>query len=272
MGRIARSWELTKQSYRILMQDKELILLPVISGAIILVICGSFFFGLGLHQEESLKSNQIGVILPVLAMYIVSYTAAFFFQAALVAGACQRMAGGDPTLGSALGAASKRFGAILAWGVIAGTVGMVLRAIQERSQTVGKIVVGLMGVAWSLATYFMVPVLVMEEQTVAESFKRSAALFKKTWGETVAGNVSLGLISFLVMLPVIALAFLLASSGHGLVAMAIAVPVLALVGVFFSALNGVYLASVYRYATTGETGGYDQGLLTSAFQPKKTKG
>ena len=268
MGRIARSWELTKQSYRILMQDKELILLPVISGAIILVICSAFVFGLGFAEERALHTNQVGALLPLLAMYIISYTTAFFFQAALIAGACQRMAGRDPTLGTALAAASRRFGAILAWGVIAGTVGMVLRAIQERSKLVGRIVAGVMGMAWSLATFFMVPVLVMEEHTVGESFRRSTALFKKTWGESVAGNVSIGLISFVVMLPLFLVAALLAAVSP-VAAVLVVVPLVAVAGVFFSALQGVFLASVYRYATTGEAApGYDAKLFASAFRPK----
>ena len=269
MGRIARSWALTKQSYGVLMQDKKLILLPVMSGAAILVICSAFVFGLGLLEQRALQGNRIGALLPVLLIYIISYTTAFFFQAALIAGACERMAGRNPTLGTALAAASRRFGAILTWGVVAGTVGMLLRAIQERSKLVGKIVIALLGTAWSLATFFMVPVLVMEQQTVPGSFKRSAALFKKNWGESVSGNVSIGLIGIVIMLPLCLVAALLGAVSPVAAAL-IVVPLIAVAGAFLSALQGVFLASVYRYATTGETtAGYDPELFASAFKPKR---
>ncbi len=117
--------------------------------------------------------------IPLLLFYVVTYTIGFFFQAAIVAGASERMNGGDPTVGSALRSASKRFGPLLLWGVIAGTVGLIIRSIEEKSELAGKIVMGLLGVAWSLATYFMVPVLVMEDEPVGSAFKRSWNLFKR---------------------------------------------------------------------------------------------
>lgn len=272
MGRIARSWELTRQSYRVLMQDKELLLLPLLSSTIILLVCGSFVFGLGLQEDQILQSGEVGAILPLLLFYVVSYTIGFFFQAALIAGACQRLAGGDPTLGSALGAAWRRFGAILAWGLVAGTVGLVLRMIQERSELLGKLVAGLLGVVWSLATFFMVPVLVMEEQPLGEAFKRSAALFKKTWGESVAGNFGIGLIGFLVMLPLCLLGMAVGSAVSPLAGILVAVPMVALAAVFFAALQGVFLASVYRFATRGEAPrGFDVDLLATVFKPKEKR-
>jgi hypothetical protein len=267
MGRIARSWHLMKQSYRVLMMDKELLWLPLLSGLCILVVLGGFFFGLGLQKEgavEGTSETTFGVA--GFLFYVVAYTLGFYFQAALIAGASQRMAGGDPTLGSALGAATKRLPTLIFWGVIAATVGMILRAIQDRSEALGKIVAGLAGAAWSLATFFVVPVLVLEGKPVGASLKRSAGLFKKTWGETVSGSLGLGLLSFLFMLPVIAVAVLLARL-NPLLGVVVGLIGMAVVGVFFQALNGVYLASLYRYASEGETpAGFSQDELASAFR------
>src|SRR6185436_3534227 len=85
-----------------------------------------------------------------------------------------------------------RLGAILMWAVVAGTVGMLIRAIHDRVGFVGRIVSGLIGAAWSLATFFVVPVLVLEDRSVQDSFSRSVDVFKKTWGETVVGGINLG--------------------------------------------------------------------------------
>jgi uncharacterized membrane protein YeaQ/YmgE (transglycosylase-associated protein family) len=175
MGRISRSFQLVGQSYRILMQDKELMVLPLISGAIILVVFLSFFVGFGLPSGR-IDSYGAGTYLPLFVMYVVVYAIAIFFQAAVIAGATERMRGGNPTVGSALAAAGRRLDPILLWAVVAGTVGVVPRAIQDRVGFIGKIVVGLVGTAWSLATLFVVPVLVLEDRTTGESFVGGTSL------------------------------------------------------------------------------------------------
>ncbi len=272
MGRITRSWELTKQSYRVLMLDKELMVLPLISMLACLVVMASFAFGAFQYSdggERALQQDDPVLWVGGLAFYVVVYTVGFFFQAAVIAGATERLQGGDPTVGSALSAAWRRFPAILLWGVIAGTVGMLLRSIQERSELLGRIVVGLIGAAWSLATFFMVPVLVMEEESVGDSFKRSWALFKQTWGETFAGSVGFGIASVLLSLPVIALALLFFSINMPIVGVVVGGLGLTLIGLFIQALHGVWVAALYRYATQGDVPeGYDPELIAAAFKPK----
>lgn len=269
MGRFARSWQLFKASWSVLKTDKELVILPLISGIVMLVVCAGFVLGMGLHRgaPDDLETRHL---LPAFLFYVTSYTVAFYFQAALVAGAMQRLSGGDPTLGSSLGAASRRMGPILMWGLIAGTVGMVLRAVQERSEIVGKIITGVIGVAWSLATFFMVPILVMENKPVGESFKSSWALFKKTWGESMIGNGGLGIVGFLGFLAVAAVTALFAKLGLVVVAVIFAAVGFITLMVVMSALSGIYLAATYRYATTGQvSGGFDREALVAAFRAKK---
>lgn len=271
MGRIARSWQLTKASWAVLRTDKELAILPLISGIVMLVICAGFVLGMGYHKHVPEQAQARDAIAGFL-FYVVAYTTAFFFQAALVAGAMQRLNGGDPTLGSALGAATKRLPALFLWGVIAATVGMILRGIQERSGLVGKIVAGLLGVVWSLATFFMVPILVMEQQPVGASFKSSWALFKKTWGETVVGNLGLGLIGFVGFLLVAALTGLFVYLKLPVVAVLVGVVGFIGLMVVMSALSGIYLASLYRFATTGQvSAGFDRDTLVAAFREKGAK-
>lgn len=268
MSKIARSWRLMKQSYRVLMQDKELLLLPVLSGLCILLIIGSFVVPVVTRDDfdPDAVSNTTWA-LTMLAFYVVTYTIAIFFQAAIIAGASERMRGGDPTLGSALRAAGSRFGTIVLWGIVAGTVGMILRAIQERSEWIGRIVIALVGAAWSLATFFVIPVIVMERESVGGSFKRSIEMIRKTWGESVAGNIGLGLAGFLFLLPFLAIAAL--CFGQNLPGVAVAVVVLGVIvqAVLFSALQAVYVAALYRYASTGqEISGFNIAELEAAFK------
>src|SRR5215510_14978205 len=138
MGRIGRSFQLVGQSYRMLMQDKELMVLPLISGGFIIVALAGLSAGFGLDPSR-IDRHNLAAYLPLFVMYVVSYAIGMFFQAAVVAGATERMRGGDPTVRSALAAAQRRLGPILMWAVVAATVGMLLRAIQDRVGFIGKI-------------------------------------------------------------------------------------------------------------------------------------
>jgi hypothetical protein len=159
-----------------------------------------------------------------------------------------------------LRAAGKRLGHIIAWALVAATVGMVLRAIEERVALVGKIVIALIGIAWTLATYFVVPVLVFEDLGPIETAKRSAAILKKTWGETIVGNAGIGLVTFLVTLAVLAatvfvfgaLALKLGSLAIAITGAALVVGVILLASLVGSALNSIALCALYLYATEGK--------------------
>jgi Family of unknown function (DUF6159) len=266
VGRIGRSFALVVQSYRILMHDKELMVLPLMSGAIIAVVVAGVVYGFGF---DAIERHRAGTYVPLFLTYVVAYAIAIFFQAAVVAGATERMRGGDPTVGSALAAAGRRAGSILIWAVVAATVGMLLRAIEDRLGLVGRIVARIAGAAWTLATFFVVPVIVLEDRSVRESFNRSVGMFKRTWGETVVGGVNLGMAAACAWVTLVAIVGMLAYV-IGVAAVAVFVAGAIVLMIFFSALQGIFVASLYRYATEGHPGsGFDDDLLKQAFVPKR---
>jgi hypothetical protein len=267
MGRISRSFELVGQSYRILMRDKELMVLPLISGVVTLVAVVLMALGAGFNAER-IQERGAALYVPIFLFYVVTYTIGIFFQAAVVAGATERMRGGDPTVGSALAAAGRRFGPIVMWAVVAATVGIVMRAIHDRVEFVGRILVSLLGAAWSLATFFVVPVLVLEDRSIGDSFKRSVSVFRQTWGETVVGGTTLGAAAVCAWLTLIAITGLLAMVVGVAALVVFALGAVALM-IFFSALQGVYVASLYQFATGGQSSGLDRSLMEHAFVPKR---
>jgi len=267
MNRLARSFTLVSQSYRVLMQDRELMILPLISAFVIVGVSASFFFGFGLAARLEVDSGTAAI--PVFLLYVVTYAVGIFFQAAVIAGATERLRGGDPTVRSALAAASRRIGPILAWAVMAATVGMLLRAVRDRAGFVGRIAVALAGAAWSLATFFIVPVLVLEERSIGESFTRSVEVFKRTWGETFVGSVTLGLAVICAWVTLVAAVGLLAWAGLGVFAFVVGAAGAVAIAVVFPALQGVFVASLYQFATEGRTpAGFDGRLLSEAFAPR----
>jgi hypothetical protein len=179
------------------------------------------------------------------------------------------MRGGDPTIGSALSAARRRIGAIVAWALVAATVGTVIRVIHDKAGFIGKVVTVALGVTWSLATFFIVPVLVLEERSMRDSFERSTNVFKETWGETIGGTVGIGLAALCAWISLAALSALvglLAGTPAGVVAFIAGAIMLS---VFFHTLEGVYLATLWRYATDGWVpAGFSGALLEQAFVSK----
>ena len=281
-GSFGRSLELAKASLRVLRADKELLLFPLVSSGALLVVMLAFalpIFGLGVLDGLSRGSNQAvsaGVYVVAFLFYFCQYFVIFFFNSALVGAALIRLDGGDPTLSDGLRIASGKVGVIAGYALIAATVGMILRIIQERVGFIGRIVVGLIGMGWTLATFLVVPVLVSRDVGPVDAIKESAAIFRETWGENVVGQVGLGAAFFFIFILVgLAGGFLIivAAMAHSgfLLAIAIALTIiaLALTVLVQAALAGIYAASLYRFATTGkDTEGFDAATMKLAFAPK----
>jgi hypothetical protein len=190
-----------------------------------------------------------------------------FFNAAIVGSAVIRLSGGDPTFGDGLRTATSRLPQILAWAALAATVGLVLRAIEERSEKIGQLVAGLMGAAWSIATFLVVPVLVVEQLGPIDALKKSTSLLRKTWGDQLVSGAAFGLIFFLLALPGFGLMFagFLAGVKVGLVGLVLGGLYLLLLALVHSALQAIFEAAVYLYAEKGAAPElFGQELLSGA--------
>jgi len=284
MSKLSNGWRIMKASAAVLKMDPELLVFPLLSGVATLLVTATFivpfaFIGQGFGALENLDENvgYLGYVVGFL-YYLVLYSLIFFFNAALVGATMIRLDGGNPTLSDGLNIAFKRLGAILEYAAIAATVGMILRALEERAGFVGRIVIGLIGITWTMATYLTVPVLVVKDVSAFDAVKESASVLKRTWGEQVAGNVGLGLVTFLLVLLLIALAvpmIILAGSVNEVLVVPL---VLSLFGGFIllmlvtSALKGIYSAALYRFATTGDPGEhFTAEMMEGAFRPRNRR-
>jgi len=278
--RFSRSWGLIKASAGVLAKDKELLVFPLLSAACTLVVVAAFALpALGLGALDGLRDGGgVSLLAYVLAFlfYLVQYFVIFFFNSALVGAAMIRLDGGDPTVGDGLRIARSKALPILGYAAIAATVGMVLRAIQERAGFVGRLVSGALGVAWTLASFLVVPVLVTRDVGPVDAVKESALLLKKTWGENLIGQGGVGLLFGLLFFALVLLGgaaiIAVATTGNGvLTGLVVAIVIIAmlLAALVQAALSGIYSAALYRYATgAGESEGFDAQLLGQAFRVK----
>ena len=277
-GRIRGAWLLAKQSWRVLMLDKALLVFPLLSGIACLLVLASFIAGIFATGNFQGEQTQYDATIWVMgfAYYFANYFVIVYFNSALLACAMIRFQDGDPTVADGLRAASARLPQILAWVLLAATVGIVLRAIQERFEFFGRIVIALIGAAWTIATYFIVPALVVEKLGPFDAVKRSATLMKQTWGESLASHVGIGaatsLISFLGVLLIgiasVALAVASSSIGVFIAGCVVIVAFLVLAALVSSALTTIVLSALYLYAAQKKVPQAFDGMAQFAFAPK----
>ena len=275
--RFSRSWDLVKASATVLRQDKHLLVFPFISALASLLVVLCFALPMfGLRAFDGLGDNRAMMYSTAFLFYVVQYFVIFYFNVALVGATMIRMDGGAPTVGDGLRVANSRLGAILGYAIIAATVGIILRAIQERVGFIGRIIVGLLGVGWTIATSLVVPVLAVRNQGPIASIKDSAAMLKQTWGENVIGQagISIAFGAIFAVLGIVGTGLIVLSVMSGSTLLIVLLSVLVGAAILLalliqSALSGVYSAALFRYADKGSASiGFEQNVLQQAFAPK----
>ncbi len=273
MGRFKRSWAMFTASWRVLRSRKELAVFPALAGAAGLVVAVVFLTPAVFTVDTGRDGGATPGTYALLAgFYLVSAYVAIFANAALISQANIALKGGDPGVANGLRVAAAMAGRLLPWALLSATVSVVLRLVEERLGILGRVVAGLAGMAWHLVTYLVLPVMVLERATTKPAVKRSAELFRGTWGENVLGNVGIGAVGFLLFLPVVALVVLGSVAGGALAWVLFALAVLWFLAaiVVTSALSGIYQTALYHYAASRdvpqEFAGIDFG---HAFPPKR---
>jgi hypothetical protein len=257
MGRISRGWQLTKMSLGVIRKDKEILLFPVISGLVLIAIIatyfGFWFFSGGFTSD--FNTLNWAFYLFWFVFYLISYFLVVFFNVAIVACAMKRLEGGDPTFSYGIGFAASRVKYIFEWAIVAATVGLIIRAISERAGFVGKIIMGFVGMAWSIATYFVVPIIAFENVGPIDAIKKSAGILKRSWGEALVSNLGMGLVFLglgaIGLVPLL-VAIVLGSVTAILVAVSTVFVYWLILVIIASAAQTVLLTALFRYATTGK--------------------
>jgi uncharacterized protein DUF6159 len=262
MGTFGDSWQLTKTSFRVIRDDKALLVFPLISGLCALAIIVVLISGLlWLCLSTSISTNSLETIAAGtgLVAYFLLWILSVFFAGALVGAATIKLNGGQPTVHDGLRAARARLGKLVLWALLGGSLMLLIRIIAARVKGIAGLLIGLAaGVAIGVATYFIVPVLMFENESTWGSLKRSASLFKNNFGRTVVSNLALALVlaaGFVpaVILLVVGIVVALSALVLGLVLVMAGLTLFVFMLILASAVDGVLCAALYRYAATGQT-------------------
>ena len=260
MQRFTNTWSLMKSSFAVLQAEKKLLIFPVISALVTMLILASFIFPMLVLDKGWIEdgiiseSTQWYHYLQLFGLYYVCYFIMLFFNSATVASAVYAMRGGKPTIGGAINTVMNRLGPLAAWALIAATIGLILNIIENQSDKIGKIVTGLLGISWTLVSFMVLPILIIENRGPVESLKASMSMLRGTWGEQILGHFSFGLIYFIMILPMFLVFYLMMNLGETAIILAL------IFGVIYTlaaaavqwVLQSIYMGALYMYARDNE--------------------
>ena len=272
-SRLSNGWQLANISFATINKNKSLLLFPLFSSLSLVVVLASFFGGtfyfVGDEISELMDNDQYGPVLGyglIFLFYLINFFIIVFFNAALIHCAIKVLDGEETSVGEGLSFAFSRIEKIFAWSLLSATVGTLLQLLQNMGK-IGQFVASLLGIAWSVLTFFVVPILVYQNLGVFESVKLSGRLMKEKWGESIAANVSFGLFHLLGLVLAFVLFYLL-SSLSVLAAIIIGVAIVLLVSTIVTAARTIFIAAVYNHVTGKPAGNFDGDMLDSVFISK----
>lgn len=273
-GRIARSWRLTRAAWRVVRHDRSLLALAVASAVCGIVGVAAIFVLAGAFDHGRLDGGALALFALIFA-YPLTFVSAFL-NTAIAAAAATALDGRHLTVGEALAVPSRRIGQVALWALIAAVVGVVLEQLSSRLPLGGSIAARLVGVGWSLASLFAIPILALEDCSAPEALRRSARTFKQRWGEGIGGTAIVGAWSALAALgTIVVFGVAIAATNDVPVVRDFAIAVGALVLVAIFALQAVvrqtFSVALYRYATSGSAQGpFAEGDLSTPFSRRRS--
>lgn len=270
--RLSNGWTLAMNSFKVLKENKQLIIFPLLSGISLVLVMGSFvlvFLGInGWPGEDAEDPRTLGNYLFMFLFYLVNYFVVVFFNMALIH--CTRLyfRGEEVSVNAGLRFSLSRIGSIFSWAVFAATVGTILRIIQEESGFIGKIITGIIGIVWSIATFFVVPIIAYENLGPIAAFKRSSQLMKQKWGESLGATFSFGLIQFIAMIILMIPCFIIGSLVGPFLGVALALMGAFIISAVFSAAQTIFVSAVYHNITDEPVKHFNQQMIDGLFQKK----
>lgn len=273
IGKFKASKIIVKESWAILMQDKEIMWFPVVSAIstlLAVIVLGYLFFLviLGGHTAgfDPANKEQFSNVVSYIMLFIFYLVVMFivnFFEAGLFTVVQGRFSGQNLSFKDGINGAKKFTGKIFIWSLISATVGVILQLIANKSKIIGQIVASLLGAAWNILTFFSLPVLVIGNVNVKDSFKESASMIRKTWGETFIVKFGVGLffalIGFVMFALAIGMIIIFQSAVASVVILGVFVVAIIIMSIISATLNSIFKLALFNYARTGQV---PQGFST----------
>jgi|TARA_B100001079_G_scaffold77492_1_gene66664 hypothetical protein len=276
---IGRGWQLSKLSFSVIKADPELLLYTFLSAIMVFATIGAASYpayeadqteeshwamtdeSINPETGESTRDPTNQYMAWIFLTYMVGSIVVVFWNSAIIASAHERLTGGDPSIMTGIKAAFSRIHIIILWGIITGTVGLLLRIARDAISNNQKahpavkilayIVLWLVEVAWWIYTFFIIPMIVLEKKGIGEGLRDGRALFGKTWGENVVSGLGIGFMSIIGIVFSVIIGFLVMSFSQ-IAGIIIMITMIGLTILLCNTAEVVVVAALYEYAKTGK--------------------
>jgi uncharacterized protein DUF6159 len=270
--RFSNGWKIAQSSFAVLKENRQLIIFPILSGISMILLISSFtvilFASSGWDADAIRDKGTVTNYVFTFLYYLINYFIVVFFNTALVHCTHLYFKGEEPTIRKGLQFSVSRIGAIFSWAIFAATVGTILRLLQDNLGWLGKIITGLLGIVWSVATFFVVPVIAYENTGPLAAFKRSAELMKQKWGEGLGATFSFGLIYLVSVLLLAIPSVILGMLIHPLAGIILFVLGIFSLLVIMSAAKMIFISAVYHNIEGDPVKHFNQQLADNLFIQK----
>ena len=270
--RLSNGWQISMNSFKVFKENKQLIIFPILSGLSMIFVMGSFFtvmLGISGWDVDRIEDHNDWVYIGLtLLYYLVNYFVVVFFNVALTH--CTRLYfnGEELTISKGIENSLSRIGAIFSWALFAATVGTLLKYLQDNAGWIGRLIIGALGIAWSVTTFFVVPVIAYENLGPIGAFKRSASLMKNKWGESAGATFSFTLIQILAIILISLPLFALGAAIHIIVGIALALLSIFLIMVILSAAQTIFISAIYHNINGDPVQHFNDQFVESLFVHK----
>ena len=275
---IGRGWQLSKLSFSVIKADPELLLYTFLSAIMVFATIGAASYpayeadqtegshwamaeGTDSETGEATSEPTNQYMAWIFLTYMIGSIVVVFWNSAIIVSAHERLTGGDPSIMTGIKVAFSRIHIIVLWGIITGTVGLLLRIARDAISNNQKaspavkllayIVLWLVEVAWWIYTFFIIPMIVLEKKGIGEGLRDSRALFRKTWGENVVSGLGIGFMSIIGIVFSVIIGFLVMSFSP-MAGIIIMITMIGLTILLCNTAEVVVVAALYEYAKTGK--------------------
>ena len=257
-SRMANSWKLTGACFKVLLKNPKLMVYPFITFvASIWILIGFIVYSYGMEAWVSGTDGSrwmmvLMILLGSLFIYFMMAFVAILSNAAIVGASGMLLSGNEPTVGDGYTIAMSRIGALASWSAITGFVSFIV--------SFGRLFTSAAGIAWSVLTYFVIPVMIFEGVGPFKAIKRSKDILKARWGESLISNfgIWMSLILIYIILAIFLLFstffFMTISSPLLLLSLGLLVIITFLFGLVAYTMKGILMTSLYWYSITGDPG------------------
>ncbi|MGB8217613.1 MAG: DUF6159 family protein [Candidatus Methanoperedens sp.] len=250
---IFKGFSFIKESFSLITKDADLIKPSIYS--IFVAIFFTIVSVIVLFLLQSVIPTGIYYILVFLVL-LGDYYISYFFTGMTAYLVYDFFKDGDATMSEAWAATKKNALTLFYLSIISAVIYIITSAFRRQSRErgsvgggIGGMIMGFIESVWTVATYFIIPAIVIEDRDIKGAVARATDIIKKNLLPIGVGEIAVelvtGLISFIGFIIAIGVGFLIMSSIGSVTGIIVAILVAAVLIILIVALS-MYITTAYH--------------------------